>query len=489
MTARKTNSIERRIVVTVVAVQLAFAACITVFGFLYERHAQFRSFDIALHGKADSVFGAVQEADDAHDNVVLDTKDLRLPRNDVFVVRDTDGRIVGTSENLADPSALSGSDPDGHFFTTLAGHRYRGIRLHAVRTIDPGSANVRHTLSIVYAARTGGVHEAINDALQFFALTNLALLVVTALLVSYLLKRSMRPLDDLAHEAGLISAPQWRFAPPESALSMKELSPVAHAIEGVVERLDLSLAQQRQFLGDAAHELKTAVAVIKSSLQLLTMRPRTSVEYQEGVARAEADCSRMEELVGRMLALARIEASPGSNSSDLAPTNTDLMEGIQTAMDQLQPVAEMLQVRIEASGAEGLLAAIAPDLWQTLCTNLLLNAVQYSAPRSHVTAEVSEVQGDMIQCVFADHGQGIPAESLAHVFDRFYRGDPSRSRASGGAGLGLAICKAIAEQAGGSIAIESTPEIGTRVTVRLPRVTGSSPKGPGRNLKIIVSDD
>lgn len=471
----KTHSIERRIVVTVVAVQLAFAACITIFGFLYERHAQFRSFDIALHGKADSVFGAVQEADDANDDVVLDTKDLRLPRNDIYVVRDTGGKIVGTSGNLKDTTVLSGTAPDGHFMTLIDGHKYRGIRLHVVRTIDPGSDNIRHTLSIVYAARTGGVYEAINDGLQFFALTNLALLVVTALLVSYLVRRSMQPLNDLAAEAGRVSAPQWRFTPPESVLQVKELTPVSNAIEGAVQRLELSLSQQRQFLGDAAHELKTAVAVIKSSLQLLTMRSRTTAEYQEGVLRSEADCSRMEELVGRMLALARIEAATPKSSSDLLPRNTVLMDGIQSAIEQLRPIAEMLQVRVEASGAGDLAATIAPELWQTLCTNVLLNAIQYSAPGSVVTVEVNAASRGSISCIVTDQGQGIPAESLSHVFDRFYRGDPSRSRASGGAGLGLAICKAIAEQASGSIAITSSPGLGTKVTVQLQLAATSKP--------------
>ena len=464
----KTNSIERRIVVTVVAVQLAFAVCITVFGFLYERHAQFRSFDIALHGKADSVFGAVQEADDANDDVVLDTKDLLLPHNDIFVVRESNGKVVGTSGNLKDLSALSGDGPDGHFMTEIDGHRYRGIRLHVVRTIDPGTDNVRHSLSVVYAARTGSVHEAINDALEFFAWTNLALLLVTAILVSYLVRRSMRPLDALAHEAGRVSAPKWRFTPPETAVAIKELSPVAHAIAGVVQRLELSLAQQRQFLGDAAHELKTAVAVIKSSLQLLTMRPRTGEEYQEGLARAEADCGRMEELVGRMLALARIEAATPESSNGLVQTDTALLSGVQAAVEQLQPIAEMMQVRVEASGDAAMTSAIAPDLWQTLCSNLLLNAIQYSAPGSAVSVNVAHAGRDAVECVVEDHGQGIAAESLSHVFDRFYRGDPSRSRASGGTGLGLAICKAIAEQAGGSIAIESSLGVGTRVTVRLP---------------------
>ncbi len=464
----KTNSIERRIVVTVVAVQLALAVCITVFGFLYERHAQFRAFDIALHGKADSVFGAVQDANDANDDVVLDTKDLRLPHNDVFVVRESSGKVVGSSGNLKDFSALPGDGPDGHFMTFINGHRYRGIRLHVVRTIDPGTSNIRHALSVVYAARTGGVHEAINNALEFFIWTNLALVLVTAALVSYLVRRSMRPLDALAREASRVSAPAWRFTPPASAVAIRELSPVAHAIEGVVERLELSLAQQRQFLGDAAHELKTAVAVVKSSLQLLTMRPRSSAEYQEGVARAEADCGRMEELVGRMLALARIEAASPQSSNTFMPEDTPLLDGVRSAIEQLRPIAEMMQVRVEATGEDAPMATIAPDLWQTLCSNLLLNAIQYSAPGTDVTAHVSSIGRDAVQCVVEDHGQGIAAESLAHVFDRFYRGDPSRSRASGGTGLGLAICKAIAEQSGGSISIESSPGVGTRVTVRLP---------------------
>jgi len=463
------HSIERRIVAAVVCVQLAMAVCVTAFGYLYERHAQFRSFDIALQGRADSLYGAVQDADDAGDNVLLDAKDLHIPRNDVFVVRDTDGKVLGASNNLKDLSELSGSGTDGHFMLSIGGHRYRGIRFHAVRTIDPATDNVRHTLSIVYAAPTGHVWEAIYGALRFFALTNLALLILTAWLVSLLVRRSMQPLGELAIEAGRIKAPEWNFAPPASALRIKELRPLAGAIEGVVHRLDISFSQQRQFLGDAAHELKTAVAVIKSSLQLLSMKSRTESEYREGLLRSEADCTRMEELVGRMLALARIEAARPESSADAPPQTTALIDGIHAASEQLRPIAEMHEVHLEASGSSALAAAIAPDLWQTLCTNVLLNAIQYSAPGSTISINVGSTDHEMVQCVVRDHGQGIPAESLPHVFDRFYRGDPSRSRASGGAGLGLAICKAIAEQAGGSIALESKPGAGTTVTIQLPR--------------------
>jgi signal transduction histidine kinase len=471
----KAHSIERRIVIAVIAVQLALALCVTVFAFLYERHAQFHTLDIALRGRADSLFGAVQDADDAGDNVLLDAKDLHFPRGDIFVVRDTDGRVLGASSNLKEVSALPADGPEGRFRTRIEGREYHGIRLRAVRTIDLTSANVRHTLSIVYAAPTARVWDAIHSALRFFALTNLALLLLTAWLVSFLVRRSMQPLGELAREAGRISAPRWSFVPPESTRRTQELAPLVTSIEGVVDRLDQSFSQQRQFLGDAAHELKTAVAVIKSSLQLMNMRPRSVAEYQEGVLRCEVDCSRLEELVGRMLALARIEASEPEQTGDTVAQSTVLMDGVEGAIAQLRPIAEVMQVHVEAPGHSALAAAIAPELWQTLCTNVLLNAIQYSGANSTVRVTLGQADERMARCVIADQGQGIAADALAHVFHRFYRGDPSRSRASGGAGLGLAICKAIAEQAGGNISIESSPGVGTTVTILLPLAVSPAP--------------
>jgi signal transduction histidine kinase len=474
----KAHSIERRIVTAVISVQLALAICVTVSAFLYERHAQFHSLDIALRGRADSLFGAVQEADDTTDNVLLVVNDLRIPRGDVFVVREADGKILGASSNLKDPASLPSNGPQGRFTTSINGQEYRGIRLQAVRTIDPKTENVRHTLSIIYATQTAKAWDAIYGALRFFALINLALLLLTTWLVSFLVRRSMQPLGELAGAAGRISAPRWSFTAPESTRKTKELAPLVAAIEGVVQRLELSFSQQRQFLGDAAHELKTAVAVIKSSLQLLSMRPRTVAEYQEGVLRSETDCSRMEELVGRMLALARIEAAKPEMTGEILASSTVLLNGIHAAMEQLHPIVEILQVDVDATGSSALAATIAPELWQTLCTNVLLNAIQYSSPDSTVTVILGMAgnqDNQMVQCVIADKGQGIPPDSLPHVFHRFYRGDPSRSRASGGAGLGLAICQAIAEQAGGSISIDSSPGLGTTVTILLPLAVTPNP--------------
>ncbi len=101
--------------------------------------------------------------------------------------------------------------------------------------------------------------------------------------------------------AGRVSADSWEFSPPASARETAELAPLTQALENALQRLERSFTQQRAFVSDAAHELKTAVAVVKSSLQLVGMRQRTPEEYQAGNERALADTERIEELVAKML--------------------------------------------------------------------------------------------------------------------------------------------------------------------------------------------
>ena len=222
--------------------------------------------------------------------------------------------------------------------------------------------------------------------------------------------------------------------------------------------------QQQIFVHDAAHELKTAVTIIKSSLQLLTSRKRTATEYEHGLELCLSDCARMEDLVQKLLTLARLEQP---RQEAVVPAKTDLSECLREVAEQMEPLASMRGVSLVLEPKEGTLACIASDECATLATNLVVNALQHTPSggsvilrvRTQKTATVFEVE---------DNGEGIRAEDLPHVFDRFYRGDPSRSRHTGGAGLGLAICRAIAETAGGGIEISSEVGRGTLARVTLP---------------------
>jgi signal transduction histidine kinase len=446
----KPYSITRRLISTILLVELLAALAISSAAMLYERHARFHAFDIMLRGRADSLLGAVVDAEDVGDNVMLDGTEANLPLEDIYQVRDSGGRILGRSAN----------------WTKHGEKQYRMIHLEGVRVVDPGEkgGGYRRHFFIDYGSSINPVWRAIWKTVGFYAATSLGLLAISGCLIFWMLDRGLAPLRKLAREAANISADSWKFSPPESARKIRELAPLTNALDTALTGLERSFVAQRHFVSDAAHELKTAVSVMKSSLQLLTLKHRTALEYERGLALCQQDCERIEDTVARMLTLARLETR---DTAAGAPTS--LVETLRRSGGQFASMAELRQVQIRYTGSDDALIEIEPQQLEVLCGNLLLNALQHSPAGSTIHASV-RTDSDEAELVIEDDGDGIAPEDLPHVFERFYRGDPSRSRKTGGTGLGLAIAKAIASQWQGSIAIASEPGYGTRVTVSFPRI-------------------
>jgi signal transduction histidine kinase len=469
------RSIAFRLIAAVLAVELVSSVLVVLLALGYERHAHFRSFDVMLRGRADSVLGAVQDAEDAADNVMLDQADLRVPPEDIYEVYDGSGRLLGRSPNWQGASATPLKEDRNGFAHTEINHRhYRVMTMQGSRIVDPGEpgGGKLRRVRITYGAPTEHVWHSIEGAVEFYAVGSIVLLLVTGPLIAWLLHRGLSPLRQLAALAGNVSADSWQFSPPASARETPELAPLTQTLENVLQRLERSFLQQRAFVSDAAHELKTAVAVVKSSLQLLEMKPRSIDEYRAGLERCLADCSRLEEIVGKMLALARLEDTSAAQGE--RPPG-DLAACLRGSMAGLETVAELRGVRVLATAPDSgsCLVAAGAEECSTLISNLLLNAIQHSQTGSSVEARIG-LAGPAVTLEIEDHGEGIDPAVLPHVFDRFYRGDPSRTRATGGAGLGLAICKAIAERAGGSISIASRPGSGSTVKVLLPLATNAA---------------
>jgi signal transduction histidine kinase len=338
---------------------------------------------------------------------------------------------------------------------------------------DKGGGTPRHIL-VVYGAPTSHVWHEVRNAIVFFSLSNLVLLIVTGVLMGWLLHRGLAPMRELAAEAENISIYRWKFQPPESAVETRELAPLASALSAAMQRLEASFAQQRHFVSDAAHELKTAVAVVKSSLQLLSMRQRTTEEYEAGVEVSLTDCERIEEIVARMLTLARAEhVTTAQHSAGTA----DLANAATATAQQFQSMAEVRSVTLTLAARESAFVPLSSEECSLLCSNLLLNALQHSPPHSEVRV-VLQPEADWVVLRIEDQGDGIEPALLPHVFERFSRGDPSRSRNTGGTGLGLAICKAIVDRAGGTIALQSEPGQGTTAVVRFPRAASTGAIAP-----------
>lgn len=480
----KSYSIARRLITTVLLVELISAVCVTGMAWLYERHSHFRSFDILLRGRADSLLGSVQDAEDPEDNVMLSKSDVDVPLEDIYEVRDEKNRLLGRSPNWdgASQDALA-TRADGYFNLTVQGQHYRALLLHGLRVVDPGDkgGGVPHHVTVVYGAPTMRVWRAVTGAVEFYAAASLMLLLVTGFVMAWLLNRSMAPLRALAAEAAGVSVNAWRFKPPEEARATKELAPLVGALEATLQRLEHSFFQQRRFVSDAAHELKTGVAVVKSSLQLLGIKQRSAAEYQAGLERCELDCARMENIVAKMLTLARVESTAAK--PDPATSPTDISAIFHQTVEQFDSVAELRGVTVDLSAPESFYISVPAEESALLLSNLLLNALQHSSRGTRITASISQ-ESDMVELRMEDQGDGIPIEALPHIFERFYRSDPSRNRNTGGTGLGLSICKGIVDAAGGEIAVRSTVGVGTTVSVRLPAMETRSSSSVASSTQI-----
>jgi signal transduction histidine kinase len=461
-------SITRRLTLTVLSLEIFSALALIGAITINERHTELKAFDATLRGTADSIMGAVQDADNETGDVMLDLRGVQLGKDAVFRVEDERGKVIGSAGNVPEVT-LSGSRTSAFQNVQVQGRNYRFVIRHGIRILDPQEAGggIRRTIIIIYGTPVDHVWHEVLESVRFFAIATAILLGITALVMVWLLRRGLSPLRELAQQAENITAKSWQFESPASAKKTEELRPLAQALEAALARLQRSFEQQQRFTSDAAHELKTDVAIVKSSLQLLSMRKRTVEEYSRGLALSLDDFTRLEMTVQTMLTLARLEQASEVQGLNPVGMVCSLRDVIEEAVHQSKTLAELKDVDIKVKIGADLPVPIDRRDALLLCSNVLLNALQHSPAHSNVLVEAIAEEEHVLLTV-KDEGEGITNEDRPYLFEPFYRGDPSRSRKSGGTGLGLSICKAICERAGGSIQISNCAPTGALVTITLP---------------------
>ena len=445
----------------VVTAQLLCAALLCGSALLHERNARLHALDVSLQGRSDSLLGAIQDAEDPDDNVMIDPTELKLPEDDVYAVYNQGGRLLGSS--LTAPAVLMSRHADGFRDVRIGRAQYRVLQREAMRVIDRAEnrgVGLKRPVTIVYASSEGHLWHEILEAVRFYLLTIALATGMTVTFVALLLRKALHPLTALGAAAQQLSPPALAFTPPASVLRVRELRPLAAALTDTVGRLREAFSKEQRFVSDAAHELKTAIAVVRSSVQLLMLKRRSTEEYVAGLERVLDDNGRVEALVAQMLQLGSLE-----ESRPVPVSTVDLGELIATALERLRPFAEERAVPLKFVCPGPVFVRLAPDRALTLVSNLVMNAIQHSPSGRTVFVSLTNPGRGPIMLQVEDAGAGIAADALPHIFERFYREDRSRSRDTGGTGLGLSICKSIVEAAGGSISVESSRDQGTRVAV------------------------
>jgi two-component system OmpR family sensor kinase len=282
--------------------------------------------------------------------------------------------------------------------------------------------------------------------------------VVFTILVTTLLERPLRRVAETARRVGQGELGARSGIPP----GRNEAYLVASAFDDMVGRLETVLESQRRFLADASHELKTPLAAVGGMAELLREGADEGRPEQRRLAvmTIEREVDRMGRLVSDLLTLSRAEQRP--------PLGRDGVDLGELARDAVREARELAPGRRIDARTDGFVPVCGDrETLRRAVRNLVDNAVRHTSEAGHIeVAARADPQTAVLEV--RDTGEGIPPEDVPHVFERFYRADPSRARTSGGSGLGLAIVRSVVEWHGGSVDLASEPGRGTTVTIRLP---------------------
>jgi two-component system, OmpR family, heavy metal sensor histidine kinase CusS len=294
-----------------------------------------------------------------------------------------------------------------------------------------------------------------------------AILLVSSVLfplVGYQIARhGIRPVEEIAATARRITSTNLRERIRAEGYP-SELASLAGTFNKMLERLEESFEQISRFSADIAHDLRTPVNNIRGEAEVALARARTVDEYRDVLESSLEETVRLSELIGDLLFLARAEGPV----TDLHRQRVDLDELLGIVCEYYEVTASDGGISlVTASGVEPIAAELDRSLMLRAVSNLVSNAIAHTPRGGSVTLTASATDAE-IRIKVSDTGAGIPAEALPRVFDRFFRVDPSRSRALGGTGLGLAIVQSIMTLHGGFAEITSQLGGGTCVTLRMP---------------------
>jgi heavy metal sensor kinase len=388
-----------------------------------------------------------------------DITDLDALRAQGYLVRiiAADGTVLNTNATYAplpvapDSVAMMRSGRPQFQTVFVEGEAYR---LYTTPIQENGQ--VVGALQVAEISRA--VEATLRDLRFALALVVPLTLALAVLGGTWFARRALAPVDQITRTAQRISA-QDLSQRLNLHLPNDEVGRLARTFDAMLARLDDAFRREREFTANAAHELRTPLTVMRGEIDVVLQRPRGRREYERVLSELGADVDQLSRMAEDLLMLARADAHQIALHCEELQTAPLL----QVVADELRPLAEAQQIRLEVQADPALRFWGDEPKMLRILFNLVDNALKFAPPGTCVLLSAART-GDTVSLRVSDQGPGIPSDALPYIFDRFYRG--TNGRASG-AGLGLAIARALVQAQGGTISAESELGKGTTFTIEM----------------------
>ena len=342
-----------------------------------------------------------------------------------------------------------------------------GLQNYMIK-VDPQDGDSPITFNVDPKALFPQFEQEIQETKEDFLLRSVIATTIIILLSSvctyFLTKKTLTPLQKLTSEVSQIQAQNLstQLAVPNSK---DEIAQLTSSFNEMLARLDNAFSTQKQFSANAAHELRTPLAVLQTNLEVFEKKQEPEiVEYRQLFAMIKEQTARLSQLVGTLLDMTNLKSVPRTDQ-------VTLEELVDEVFCDLDPVAEKagISIHFNDSANQDSHTDVTGSyvLLYRAVYNLVENAIKYNRPHGSVSVSVKQENGQAMVLV-TDTGIGISPENQKKIFDPFFRVDKSRSRAMGGAGLGLALVDSIAKEHGGTVKVLESSETGSTIALMLP---------------------
>ena len=342
-----------------------------------------------------------------------------------------------------------------------------GLQNYMIK-VDPQDGDSPITFNVDPKALFPQFEQEIQETKESFLLRSVIATTIIILLSSvctyFLTKKALTPLQKLTSEVSQIQAQNLSTQLPVPN-SKDEIAQLTSSFNEMLARLDNAFSTQKQFSANAAHELRTPLAVLQTNLEVFEKKQEPEmVEYQQLFTMIKEQTARLSQLVGTLLDMTNLKSVPRTD-------HVSLEELVDEVFCDLDPIAEKagISIHFNDSSNQDLHTDVTGSyvLLYRAVYNLVENAIKYNRPHGSVSVSVKQENGQAMVLV-TDTGIGISPENQKKIFDPFFRVDKSRSRAMGGAGLGLALVDSIAKEHRGTVKVLESSSAGSTIVLMLP---------------------